>query len=241
VTSTTLAVAHHYQCYETRRQSIVASGLEVVDQFGPSTVDVLRPRNLCLPADKNGEDPSAPADPDHLAEYDIDQDTPFTRVFNVAVTNQFGTVVVDVVAPDTLQVPTTKGLSVPPPPPVSPDVDHFKCYRIRRSSGEAAFVPVGGVQVVDQLGSATITVESPTRLCAPADKNDETPGAETHPVHLLCYDIARSPFGDLVVLVNNQFGRQTFELIRRTQFCVPSTTVPSGSPSGAFLDGGAAR
>ena len=203
-------------------------------------MSVFRPTNLCLPADKNGEDPTAPADPNHLMEYDIRQSSVFTRGNNVSVTNQFGTIVVNVVGPATLMVPTTKNLSVPPPPPAAPDVDHFKCYKLRTPMGAPRFTAVPNVHVIDQFGSATITLVQPMRLCAPADKNGEDPGAETHEAHLLCYKIRHVTFGQTAVLVNNQFGPQAWDVIRRTEFCVPSTTVPTGgSPSGAFV--GAAR
>ena len=35
--------------------------------------------------------------------------------------------------------------------------------------------------LVDQFASTTTTVTKPHFLCAPADKNNEDPGAETHP------------------------------------------------------------
>src|SRR5262245_7520466 len=38
-----------------------------VDQFGASPGDITKAETLCAPANKNGEDPTAPADPRHLA------------------------------------------------------------------------------------------------------------------------------------------------------------------------------
>jgi hypothetical protein len=35
-------------------------GVSAVDQFGSHAIDILRPRYLCVPADKNDEDPTAP-------------------------------------------------------------------------------------------------------------------------------------------------------------------------------------
>jgi hypothetical protein len=43
----------------------------VETQFETVEVDVRRPRELCAPADKNGENPGAENHPDHLLCYDI--------------------------------------------------------------------------------------------------------------------------------------------------------------------------
>src|SRR5262249_46644519 len=64
-------------------------------------------------------------------------------------------------------------------------------------------------------------------LCAPADKNGETPGAENHPDHLLCYDIkSRQRLKDQDTFLDNQFGEQQFEVRGRDLLCVPSQKNP---------------
>src|SRR5262249_33647463 len=67
-------------------------------------------------------------------------------------------------------------------------------------------------------------------LCAPADKNGESPGAENHPDHLLCYDIkSRQKFQDRDTFLNNQFGEQRFEVRGRDLLCVPSQKNPGAT------------
>jgi len=54
----------HFQCYLVRRSSgeprfQPIRGVAAVDQFGSHGLDLLRPRYLCTPADKNNENPGA--------------------------------------------------------------------------------------------------------------------------------------------------------------------------------------
>src|SRR5262249_31325372 len=156
----------------------------------------------------NKEDPSAPTHPDHLAGYIIKQTTPqFKRIPGRSVTNQFGTVVVDLVRPDYLMVPSAKSLAGPPPLLV-PTVDHFKCYRVLK-----ARTPVSNVAVDAQFGSLTEDLKQPFRLCLPADKNGS--GVINPSVALMCYKTHltpgtppfRGPTGQ--VFIDNQFGADT--------------------------------
>jgi hypothetical protein len=84
----------HFQCHKVKRSRGAAKfakipGVTGQDQFGPYTIDLLRPRWLCAPADKNGEDPTAPTHPGHLLCYKTRNHTPFAeRTANVV--DQFG-------------------------------------------------------------------------------------------------------------------------------------------------------
>jgi hypothetical protein len=57
-------VTSHFQCYLVRRSNgeprfQPIRGVAAVDQFGSHGLDILRPRYLCTPADKNNENPGA--------------------------------------------------------------------------------------------------------------------------------------------------------------------------------------
>src|SRR6185295_12236503 len=101
------------------------------DVYGNNSVTLTKRKRLCNPADKNGEDPTAPSHPDHLLRYIIKPNQKqFTPVPNVKITNQFGTFTMTLVKPNLLMVPTAKNLTQPPSgPPVNPAVGHFKCYK----------------------------------------------------------------------------------------------------------------
>jgi hypothetical protein len=91
---------NHFQCYETHRQPARIFGLTLDDMFGPSVVDLKKLKRICAPADKNGEDPTAATDPDHLGVFTIKQTTPrFRPIKGVTVINQFGQQTMNVVKP----------------------------------------------------------------------------------------------------------------------------------------------
>src|SRR6185369_6733930 len=68
------AAPDHFACYKAAYAPNAAhftavTGINLVDAFGSSTVTVKKPHFLCAPSNKNGEDPSAPSDPDHLTDF----------------------------------------------------------------------------------------------------------------------------------------------------------------------------
>src|SRR5262249_25661015 len=105
-----------------------------------------------------------------------------------------------------------------------PTIDHFQCYRTKRSQGAPRFVKITAT-VSDQLESnVTITLVKPYRLCVPANKNGESPDAPNHAELLLCYRSKSSVrFGTKDAHILNQFGTDDLTLIHRRELCVPST------------------
>ena len=214
---------NHFQCYEIKPFQFPRRTVTVADRYGSATVTIRPPNNLCAPSDKRGEDPEAPTDPEHLTTFPIIG--PAVRVNNVTVANQFGNVKLDLTRRAHLMVPTSKSLVSPPPPLASP-IDHFQCYRVRRSIGSARFTVKRGIPVVDQFGSHAVDLLRPRFFCVPANKNNEDPGAINHTEDLLCYKTEhKARFTGREPFINHQFGPEDVKLIRRTSFCVPSSIV----------------
>jgi hypothetical protein len=215
----------HFACYETERPVTPLLPVNLVDQFGSADVFKREPLDLCNPTDKNSETPGAEASAAHLVGYKLFSETRFTRVSNVEVVNQFGTVVVDLTRRSRLLVPSTKSLSSTPAPLPAGALDHFACYFTKRARFAARFTPIAAVDLVDQFGPIAVKVLKPRVLCTPVNKNGESPGAETHAMHLLCYDIkGRVPLNmsRTPIFVNNQFGPQTLKVEHRRLLCLPS-------------------
>jgi hypothetical protein len=225
----------HFQCYEVKPKTFATvTGVSVQDQFGQHTESVRLAHRLCAPANKNNGDPTAPTHPEHLLGHKVSGAA--VKVANMSVTNQFGTIKLDIVKPDLLLVPTLKTLALPGPGPLAnPDNDHYQCYKAKRSKGSPRFQKIPGVSVQDQFGTATVDVIKPARLCAPANKQNEDPTAPNHIFHLLCYKTKNLPFGTVQTYTNDQFGPAQPLLIHRRELCVPSTKQLA-SPSGAFLE-----
>src|SRR5262249_40982777 len=144
------------------------------DDFETKSANVVAPIAVCTPADKNKE---GVVDNDtHLEAYSITtSSTPKFTPKRQSVSNQLGTLVVDATKVDRLLVPTSKALgTIPSPAPDMDgiDVDHYKCYAAivpKAAKGQPPFpaFKAVSVSVEDQLGSWTLTLTAPARLCNP--------------------------------------------------------------------------
>jgi hypothetical protein len=216
----TLPPPRHFECYEAPRERAAIFSVSLGDQFGPSTVSVIRRKRICNPSNKNGEDPSAPFDPNHLTGYVIKQTLPkFVRITGVTISNQFGAIIAELAKPDYMFVPAAKSLVAPPGPLVNPAVDHFKCYKLRRAKTR-----VSGITLTDQFGTLIFDARKPLRLCVAADKNGE--GIRDPAANLLCYKGVQTSLptfrGIEPVYIHDQFGAATTSVDHLRELCVPA-------------------
>jgi outer membrane protein assembly factor BamB/mono/diheme cytochrome c family protein len=232
-----------FACYKSR--SAAGSTLpgsipsvDLIDRFGSQTVDIKRAVQVCNPADKDGADPATPTDPDHLKVYKAKRSggqPKFTAVPGIEVTDMFGTMTLTAKAAKELLVPSA--LSQVDDPPALPEedyIDHFRCYSVKRAAGAPKFERVRDVALVDELGGLDVDVTRPKRLCVPVDKNGESPGAGSHPDHLMCYSMKRArgaaKFASTGPLhLNDQFGPESVDAIRPQTLCVPAVVDIPGA------------
>jgi hypothetical protein len=230
------AATDHFACYLARNASGTPKftprpGVHLVDANRSATAEVKKPRFLCAPASLNGGQPAAPTHPDHLEDYQIKATPRFAKLGGVHVSDEFGMLIVDLLKPATLQVPTAKSHTAPPIEPIAPAVDHFECYQARVTRGTTPFAR-RTVTVADQFGSRTLELKKVKRVCLPVDKNDEAPGAESHPDHLVCYQ-ARDRSAQRFTAVSpiytaNQFGNETLQAKKPAELCVAALRQPTG-------------
>jgi hypothetical protein len=99
----------HFQCYVIRNSTgapkFVPRTVTVSSQIETVTLQVVRPFRLCVPADKNGEDPSAPSHPDELLCYRT-QSGHFGDERHT-IDNQFGQRDVTIISRNELCVPSS--------------------------------------------------------------------------------------------------------------------------------------
>jgi hypothetical protein len=101
----------HFQCYSLRgvKGSANIDGIPVEDQFAAFTVGLSKrgPFRLCVPVNKNGQDPTAPMDPRALFCNRKRNDTwPFPEL-DLFITNQFGPAPIRITRYEDLCVPST--------------------------------------------------------------------------------------------------------------------------------------
>ena len=189
----------------------------LTDQFQleGTAYNVITPQQLGLPANKNAE--GVADEVTHLTEYKIKAVkgvAKFEKRKNVRVANQCNDLLVEVIKPTSLLVPTNKDLNdeVVAPDPESHNVDHFLCYKAKAQKKLAdgtklSKFPKGiQVEVADQFESEArrYDLKKITKLCNPVDKSGDplllagrdkgtpkpiTPAAVRNPDdHLVCYN-----------------------------------------------------
>jgi hypothetical protein len=243
----TIAPLDHFSCYRAVPQGPPNfqgfTNLSLVDRFGAKTASSANSqRRLCAPTNKNGEDPEAHLHPIHLEAHRVVQvQPPVPDISNLVLTDQFGTIHVDVLNVQWLLTPTRK--NVEPIAPFAPSalttspVDHFLCYRILPTAGP--FPIHNNVSVQDQFLQSTVRLRA-RWFCTPVNKNGEAPAAPTHEQQLTCYRVLpplQQPSSPTFAWVRPQFGPERLRVRRRLMVCVPSAIQLA--PCEAECEGGA--
>jgi hypothetical protein len=228
-----------FLCYTARTTSgspkfVPVPGLPLADAIESGPFDVKKPGHVCTPADMNGGGTVDAAT--HLESYRLRLPfgaLPHVSQTGIEVTNQLGTIIVDTKRAALLLVPTAKSLvaSPPPPDPLAHDVDHYKCYKVRKSKGTPAFPKGVQVAVGDQFTSPpkVLDVKRARLLCLPVDKNGE--GIRNAARSLFCYGV-KVALGQALhvpqegLFIANQFGPARRDTRREGMLCVPSATTP---------------
>ncbi len=252
----------HYLCY-TARKARPPRGAAAFPRFEPRAgvtvtdalssalpndqhlVDLTKSTTLCVPANKNGE--GIVDTETHLEGYKAKRtrtrpNQPRFAKRALQVENQLGHFEMLLNAAHDLLVPSAAvdgsgGAAALD----TTDVGHFRCYKARlarRPRGAPGPAPTPrAISVTDAFGERLFNLQKPTRVCLPANKNDEDPDAPNTPGTLLCYaaKLARtSPrqarFQSRLVSTHNQFGDEVLKLAKEFEFCVPSLD-PAATPS----------
>ena len=134
----------------------------------------------------------------------------------MSIVNRFGTLVVDVVKPTGVGLPTASSLVAIPPPLAAPATDDFQCYRVRpprarRASCRCRASPRGPLRVVHRRRAQA---EAPVRTREPAWQRPRR--ADAPRVPLACYQVKQtsSPkFAKVTpVYAGNDFGGETLDV-----------------------------
>lgn len=138
------------------------------------------------------------------------------------MTDEFGSVVLDLVRPDRVMVPTSKSLTQTLPV-LSDPLDHFKCHRVRGARFRRSEIPVA-----TQFGPITVDIKRPLHRCAPVDKSGE--GIRDAVTHLMCYRV-HGPVATTrpEVFTRNQLQSDAFLVYGERELCVPASKTLSNA------------
>lgn len=168
--------------------------------------------------------------PAHFLAYEVDQETPVHATEPVLLTDSFGAETLQVSTSRLLMTPVEKRRTGHPVEPILRPDEHQKCYVTSVGVNRNTMIRVKN-QFVD---GATLRIDGPTRLCAPATKGLTAPPT-ADPVdtqHYKCYSafepVARPE--ELVDLVT-QFGTQRFGVRAANLYCNPVTKQRVNRPA----------
>jgi hypothetical protein len=230
-----VAPGDSYMCYKAKlskgQPKFAGTSVSLKDQLGgPQTYDVKKIVTICNPADTASEAPQNPLVHQLGLQIKAQKGAP-KFVQSVHLTDdQFGRLTLTLVKPDTLldvsaQVPGGGGTS---PLASNGSADRFMCYTVKTAKGAPKFVAPPSPTVTDDFVSGQVfDLKKVQHVCTPVDKNGETPGAETHTGHLVCYQAAlpkgAPKFSKPQVSVNStNFGGWVIDSIAPSEVCVPA-------------------
>ena len=224
-----------YMCYKAKlskgQPAFAATTASLQDQLGgPQTYGVSKIVTICNPADTTGTAPQNPLVHQLGVQIKAQSGAPKFVKSDHLTDDQFGRLQLTFVAPDTLldvsaQVSGSGGAT---PLASSGSADRFMCYKATTAKGTAKFVPPPSPTVTDDFVSGqTFDLKKVQHVCTPVDKNGETPGAETHAGHLVCYQAAlpkgAPKFSKPQVSVNStNFGGWVLDALAPSELCVPA-------------------
>jgi hypothetical protein len=214
------------------------------DQFqeSPLGLEIKKPKQLCVPVEK---DPNGPAiaHPDlHYTEYQAKGGSKLeTRVL---ATDQFGEHVLEIAQPSSVLVPTGKDPNGPAALPSGGD--HFLCYKAKhrkktckddletgcKSDDDCAgecdlgFESIPSQSLIDQFGTEAVEVKKIKFFCAPAVKTPPGDLVTNERDHLVGYQIkgAKRAYG---AHTKNQFGESFLTTKKPKTLYVPALkTLP---------------
>lgn len=206
-----------FLCYKTKDKRAISVSLS--DQFESGQYRGKKAKWFCTAANSGEEAVSTDS---NLKSWKVKG--PHSKVKNVEVTNDFGSFFYDTKKTLSLMVPASIDLEKEP----APSLDHYRCLKVKRSKGTAAFPEGTMVPVDDAFGSRVVSVGKPTQLCLPTDKNGE--GIKDPVTHLMCYKVTTSaPTRVDDVMTLTQFGEEVLDLKKEKELCLPSSKTPPGS------------
>ncbi len=239
-TATPAGPLDNFTCYKVGATSGSAKfpgipippGVSLIDQFNSSLVQVKKPQYLCNSTNLGGENPGAETHTERLTGYQIKSPVKQPLPLSVIITDELnpGGLVITPKKALTLLLPSLTSFSMIPPLTGAFSTDHFECYKVAPAHGAAKFIQVIGIPISDQFGAMLVEATKPALLCNPVDKDGESPGAESHAAHLMCYQMRQLSLPKFLkittIFVNNQFGPEVLDAKKPSHLCIPATVTP---------------
>lgn len=246
----TSPVTDHFTCYKAKTSAgtgkftpVMAS--VVADQFGALSVNVMKPRRLCVATDKNDEEPGAELHGEHLLCYQVKLQSMFTPI-RAYTANQFGTETLDVRKAFDLCVRALVNPTGPTPTPTPTSVINPTATVTATPGGPTATptLTATATPTFTMANPATATrTATPTATRTATPSRTPTPTPTASPISRTCTFISSdsklslqlksTPFGNLRIQTatgaGGLSGSQTIQVGAQDGNGVRQLTVPASS------------
>ena len=241
-------VTDHFTCYKARTSPGLAKftplmATVVTDQFGVLSVNVMKPRRLCVATDENGEEPGAELHGDHLLCYQVKLQSTFAPI-KVYTANQFGTETLDVRKPFDLCVSALLNPTGPTPTPTFTSAT-TQTPTPTSTAATATATPTTAVTPTPTFtaanGATPTRTPTPTRTATPTTTHTPTPAPTGTPISKTCtigggttasaisLQVKNAPIIGNVRVQGALTGSQTLEFSGQDANGVRQVRVPFGS------------
>jgi hypothetical protein len=167
---------------------------------------------------------------------------PHVRQLALEVRSELGTYLYDTVKEAGLLVPSSASALGPvlPPDDTLHDVDHYKCYKVKPTKGEARLDKNTTIVVDDDLGPPALhQIVRGSRLCLAVDKDGA--GIKRPDGHLMCHRARRAKGETAYVGVNGYYanneledanpdGPAVIDTVKVAEVCVPAVLGSEPAP-----------
>lgn len=231
-------VTDHFTCYKVRitpgtPKFVPRIASVVQDQFGPLSVNIIKPKKLCVPTNKANEEPGAELHGEHLLCYQAKLQSTFIPV-RAYTANQFGTETLDVKKAVEVCIAAQLNPSDPTPTPtvtiaITPTITPTSTAATATATRTASPTP-------------TFTVAAPataTKTATPTPTRTPTPTVTATPISRVCtiggaaslirLQVKNQPIIGSVAVQGALSGSQTLQFTGQDGNGVRQVTVPSSS------------
>ncbi len=234
-------VTDHFTCYKARTSPgttkfVPRLASVVVDQFGPLSLNIMKIRRLCVPTNKNNEEPGAELHGEHLLCYHVKLQSTFTPV-RAYTANQFGNETLDVKKPFDLCVAVQLNAGPTPTPTLTSNITPT----VTPTSTAPTATPT-----LTASPTPTFTMAIPptaTRTATPTPTRTPTPTVTATPITRTCTFVAsdsklslqlkNTPFGNIRIQSpagpGGLSGSQTMQFSGQDGTGARQVTVPASS------------
>ena len=241
----TSPVTDHFTCYKIRispgaSKFIPVLSATIADQFGGLTVDIVKPRSLCVATNKEDEEPGAETHAEHLICYKAKLRSTFIPIRTYDA-NQFGHTILDARKVVNVCVPSQLNPSGATPTPTQTTAVTPTSAATPTSATPTRTLTPTGTSTVTPTPTVTPTgliTATPTKTATPTATKTPTPSVTATPISRVCtiggtesrvaLQVKNAPIVGNARVIGQVTGTQTLQFGGQDANGVRQILIPAG-------------